>query len=1360
MKLEFEKQYMAGLNTIVSQRYFNIRRRGVLNGFVLSLALGLILVFQKNAAAQVYPVQATTQLVPPYSLHLSDYVASGSERLSLHVFLADIARPELSVRFRLRLQGQGITLETKPEYLPGPVFIQGGIPLRLISTDLADYFDPQNLNFTGMTRREYEQKGMLPEGVYQICFEVLEYNRGIKISNTACATAWMILNDPPIINLPRQNEKIKPVSPQNVVLQWTPRHTGSPNSAFTTEYELRMVEVWPSDRNPNDAVLTSPAILETTTSNTTYIYGPSEVQLELGRRYAFRVKAKSIAGVEELDLFKNQGYSETYSFIYGDACDLPTGISANAPGSSRIDIQWEGLTNHTAFKVRYRESGTTNWYESSTVITNTEFSSLKPGTTYEYQVMGTCGFFDGQYSPVATVRTADAPIAEYSCNMPVENFNLDPSKRAETLKVGDIIKTGDFDVQVSKVSGSGGSFTGEGVVVVPMLNKVKVRATFNNITVANETDGYRMVNGFMNVTGAGVEVVPQGVLNFMDKLSEVLDAADSVLDVASKFIPTVGPDPASFAADTLVHVQGNILSVQKDASGNVVVVTTNGKTTTIPAGTNAAITDENGKGYVVDKNGNTTKTTAAEAVAASKREYNFEMKFFASKGTTNFGLDELKDAPLALNYEKLGDKYFAPWKAIDSNHGDIFNAKLLGPTGDGGKVRFELESEPLNPNASANQTWAIALNGAPAGQTNKLIAYYTPADTSKKEQILGKVNVVGYDAVSRDLVIVPVNKIGYPYNVQSLKDSLNRIYGQAVASWNVTIDPGIDVALGQQFDDGNSGLLSNYTDDMKKVIDAYGKDFKDNTYYLFLVQKPASGKTAGFMPRSKQAGFIFVDAIPTESQMINTIAHELGHGAFTLQHTFVDYPTLTQGSTQNLMDYNNGNGNQLLKYQWDKIHDPVTVIGLFEEDEDSRRKATFTLEYSEFNFGGTDDILLYLLNNKRDELFKQLVDLDYYSSKSDADKIWAGRNAFRNVLGGDSNFLIGDEGELLYLTDRFADAAVTYIIAKHHTDILEFLKTNSGDKKISFMTYVSAFSEFADKGAELKQEFDAAYNSVYAKYFDPRNIALSTFKQSLVTTSLKGNVFTKIGLQNFLLKVSNQKLKGLLRGKFPGISNGTVIKILSLKRQGKQFEEMDDLIKSMTQEDISKLVSDTDELVVGSLKGDPSNFVKGILDPKDVTVLDLVGDAFNFLDLASTLHDVAYGGGDVSGMFNTIVSLMPVSGAGLYAYIFQRIADDTERDFNRTVWESGGFSMIVNWNNKWKGKPGLPNDFVYLYYTDDPSRVNPTVVPTSFVILNKSLASEIFGFTPVYVDCGFKGNIKKEGLGVSFVPEIQVGYLK
>jgi Fibronectin type III domain len=498
----------------------------------------LIVLTSWKGVAQVFPIQSTLQITPPYSLSLADYVAPGTERLALNVYLADVNRPELSVRFRLRVEGIGIRIETKPEFLLDPVIINGGVPLRLIGTDLAPYFDPRNLNFSGITQREYEQKGALPEGLYQITFEALEYNRGVKISNAATVMAWLVLNDPPLINLPRDNEKLRVQSPQQVVFQWTPRHTGSPNAAFTTEYEFKLVEVWPATRNANDAVLTSPAIFETTTQASTLVYGPAETPLEPGRRYAFRIKAKSIVGVDELNLFKNNGYSQVSTFVYGDACTLPTGIQTEVISSSRINVQWETQENHTSYTVNYRVANTPNavWYSNTSTLNDIDINSLKPGTAYEYQVAASCGFYESTFSPVATFTTKEAPAVNYSCGLPLQPFNLDPNSLVASLKTSDVVYTGDFAVELTKVTGSNGTFSGEGIVVMPFMNNVKVKVVFANILVNKDI---RMVKGYMDVKGVVIDVVPDEVTAMMDKLDESLDKIEEGLDKAEEIVEKV-----------------------------------------------------------------------------------------------------------------------------------------------------------------------------------------------------------------------------------------------------------------------------------------------------------------------------------------------------------------------------------------------------------------------------------------------------------------------------------------------------------------------------------------------------------------------------------------------------------------------------------------------------------------------------------------------------------------------------------------------------------------------------------------------------------------------------------------------------
>src|SRR2546423_9487364 len=96
----------------------------------------------KELKAQVYPVQGTATLIPPYALRLSDYQTSASERMVMNVLLADVTKAELHVRFRISIVGQNVKLETKPEYIGSPVALEGGVPLRLSNIELAEYFDP------------------------------------------------------------------------------------------------------------------------------------------------------------------------------------------------------------------------------------------------------------------------------------------------------------------------------------------------------------------------------------------------------------------------------------------------------------------------------------------------------------------------------------------------------------------------------------------------------------------------------------------------------------------------------------------------------------------------------------------------------------------------------------------------------------------------------------------------------------------------------------------------------------------------------------------------------------------------------------------------------------------------------------------------------------------------------------------------------------------------------------------------------------------------------------------------------------------------------------------------------------------
>ncbi|TWV95691.1 hypothetical protein [Chitinophaga pinensis] len=62
---------------------------------------------------------------------------------------------------------------------------------------------------------------------------------------------------------------------------------------------------------------------------------------------------------------------------------------------------------------------------------------------------------------------------------------------------------------------------------------------------------------------------------------------------------------------------------------------------------------------------------------------------------------------------------------------------------------------------------------------------------------------------------------------------------------------------------------------------------RDDAVYLFVVDEVAlsDGDLLGKMPRNSQFGFIFTkDA--TREAVVRTVLHEIGHGDYTLEHTF------------------------------------------------------------------------------------------------------------------------------------------------------------------------------------------------------------------------------------------------------------------------------------------------------------------------------------------------------------------------------------------------------------------------------------------------------------------------------------------
>src|SRR5690606_31138384 len=129
------------------------------------------------------------------------------------------------------------------------------------------------------------------------------------------------------------------------------------------------------------------------------------------------------------------------------------------------------------------------------------------------------------------------------------------------------------------------------------------------------------------------------------------------------------------------------------------------------------------------------------------------------------------------------------------------------------------------------------------------------------------------------------------------------------------------------------------TSEMKNLHSLYesqrGIDPRSAYIFWFTQKSESSERLLGDMPLESRYGYVFSKAL--DQHAYHTIAHELGHGVFSLRHTFSKDYAIAQGSTRNLMDYPTAkttNATELKKYQWDALHDPKKLIAPWMQNEE------------------------------------------------------------------------------------------------------------------------------------------------------------------------------------------------------------------------------------------------------------------------------------------------------------------------------------------------------------------------------------------------------------------------------------------
>ena len=364
----------------------------------LVLFLGVIVAcwgMPNNAQAQM-PVTIAPQLIPPYSLQLSSFYQGASPRLMVTLINNDLTRSGLQVKLRMSIKGRtsGIQIITNPTAVTNTFVLQTGVPVQLSLNDFVKLFNANNLLFSGgITAVEYQNGGILPEDIYDFCFEAFEANTGERVSQQACAIAFFSFSDPPLLNAPAKGSNVKITEPANISFSWTPRHR--PNPAEPTEYTFQIVEVNNSvnsyTNNPEAAFAQSKILYQEKTSQTTLLWTATHPLLIPGKMYAWRVKAANVSANEDKSIFLNGGYSEVSFFNAVPNCPELMNVLCNTqPGV--FSLTWTPVPGMNSYWVSYRKKGSNDpWMKKTVTAPNVYVDKLEAGTTYEYTVSFDCG---------------------------------------------------------------------------------------------------------------------------------------------------------------------------------------------------------------------------------------------------------------------------------------------------------------------------------------------------------------------------------------------------------------------------------------------------------------------------------------------------------------------------------------------------------------------------------------------------------------------------------------------------------------------------------------------------------------------------------------------------------------------------------------------------------------------------------------------------------------------------------------------------------------------------------------------------------------------------------------------------------
>lgn len=612
-------------------------------------------------------------------------------------------------------------------------------------------------------------------------------------------------------------------------------------------------------------------------------------------------------------------------------------IDTLTTSTSLIKLMWDTTaTAHTGYVLQYKSDNQSisNWYQTQVDNLPYTVNNLSSGTTYNFRIKAICGSGQSHLTrqkSFATKSTTDPPGGggDFECGKEGQLCDKDDNQVKNTgLDDVEQITAADWPVNIEEPELSGTAFNGTGTMAVPYFDNAEVNLNLEGVKI-NEDNC--MVEGRIEVEGFTGYVIPP---DQADEWQDILDDINSGLDEAGDIADQVD-DVLSQVEDKLDNYEDMSSSQERQIKNRLEQASqaaANGDVETAQERLQQAgdlIQQRVDEG---DLSRDDQKLAEAEDSLAEDQEP-FKV-LFEQHDEQQYGIDPYTENSY-VEYQRrrvLEQDYMYGYKALAEGEADYLSARWDAADDKGKYINYETSDARIVKQQHADAgKHKLQLTGQTNFSDGLLTAFIKKEQGDSSVEIeTGYYHLATYAKENKELVVVPVNNAAVPTGIAT---TLNDIYESAVIQWNVTTADNFSFDLEDgQLEVGNSGMLSNYTTEMNDLLNDYKdqENIADDKYYIFVVEEGNNSDYKGYMPRKKRAGFLFLNQNSNREEKITTIAHELGHGAFRLKHPYEEYSSVNEGETDNLMDA--GGGRRLHKYQWDLIHDPVIMLGLFDSD--------------------------------------------------------------------------------------------------------------------------------------------------------------------------------------------------------------------------------------------------------------------------------------------------------------------------------------------------------------------------------------------------------------------------------------------